>query len=142
MAEFVLNKTLTTGVDADWNYKSVGKLRKICTGYTLRFGNKNLKRVENEKGDYNRVVIFAKKGDELFNIPCSKPLSETIRTALKTIKPKQLLGALIDLEIQAEIDNEEKYFLMQPEGMTEGFAMEDLAEVEDVATYEEIIAVF
>ena len=138
MAEFALNKTLFSGVDADWNYEVVGKLKDICSGYTLRFGIKNLRKLENAKGDYNRVVIFGKKGGDTYNIPCTEPLSKTIREALKTQKAKPVLGALVGLSIQAEKDNPEKYFLMAPEGMGEGFLVEEL-ELEEI-THEDLVA--
>ena len=138
MAKFELNKTLFSGVDTEWNYEEVGTLKKICKGFTLRFGSKNLKKVTNDKGDYNRVVIFGKKGEDTYNIPCSKPLSEAIRLALTKKLAKEVLASLVGLQINAEKDNPEKYFLMAPEGMTEGFLIDEL--VDEEVTYEELVA--
>ena len=132
MAKFKLAKTVFANSGEDWNYEEVGVLSKVCKGYTLRFGNKNLR---GEK----RVVIFAVKGDDTFNIPCSEALSKSIRLALSKGKSKkEVLASLVGLSIQSEVDNPEKYFLMAPAGMSEGFLIEDL--VEEEVTFDELVA--
>lgn len=138
MAKFQLNKTIFSSASSDWAYETVGTLKKVCKGFILRFGNKNLKTLENKTGGYNRVVIFAVKGEDSYNVPCSEPLSKAIRLALTKKPAKQVLASLVNLEIQAEIDNPEKYFLMAPAGMSEGFLVEDL--VDEEMSYEDMVA--
>ena len=132
MAKFKLAKTVFANSSEDWKYEEVGVLSKVCKGHTLRFGNNNLR---GEK----RVVIFAVKGDDTFNIPCSEPLSKSIRLALSKGKSKKdVLASLVGLSIQSDIDDPEKYFLMAPAGMSEGFLIEDL--VEEEVTFDELVA--
>ena len=139
MAKFKLAKTVFANSGEDWNYEEVGVLSKVCKGHTLRFGNNNLKKEKKDDGSYNRVIIFAVKGDDTFNIPCSEPLSKSIRLALSKGKSKkEVLASLVGLSIQSEVDNPEKYFLMAPAGMSEGFLIEDL--VEEEVTFDELVA--
>lgn len=135
---FKLAKTIFSGAVADWNYEEVGTLAKVCKGFTLRFGNNNLKKLVNKDGEYNRVVIFGIKGDDSYNIPCSTPLSKAIRLALTKKSAKEVLSSVVGLSIQAEIDNPEKYFLMAPAGMTEGFLVSEL--VAEEVDYEALAA--
>jgi len=139
---FKLNATVFGSEVGEWKYQSEGTLRKICKGLTLTFTKKNLAKIVNSEGKYNRVNIIATdKKDNQFNVPCSEPLSKQIRNVLKTHDRNTVMATLLDFEIQSEIEKPEKYFLMNPQGeKLEGMLVEDLAKMEGIPM-EELLSV-
>lgn len=128
--------------NAEWNYEDQGTLAQNCKGLTLKFGKKNLAKLENATGGYNRVVIFAYKGEddkEPLIIPCSEGVSKSVRKALPTLGVTKTLASLVSLSIQQNKENEEMYFLMAPMGeQMEGAKVSDL--VKQNLEYEDLLA--
>ena len=120
----------------DFNYESGGTFAKFAKGCTVRFGKKNL---ASEK----KVALFlAKEGEDDKILPCSGPLSDIIRKALKTYSKAQVISSLRTLNVMFDKDNPEKYFLMQPKGeMDEGTLFEDAVQ-DDVVDYSELAGAF
>jgi hypothetical protein len=129
---FKLNKAQFTN-SGEFNYEAVGTLAEVCKGMKLRFTKTNL-------ASERRVTILAddKAGDS-YPIPCSLGLSKSIRSAIKTTSTTKILASLVNLSIQQDKDNEEKYFLMAPMGEAlEGVAIKDL--VKEALEYEDLLA--
>lgn len=124
MANFQFSKsTFSASTQEDWNYESVGIFGqlKAMQGKKLQFTKKNL------KGD-NRIAlqIFPKKYNDLSaaikddaveSLICTEPLSKIIRKSIAGgISQNKMLAYLLTLEIQQDIDDNDKYFLFQEKG--------------------------
>jgi hypothetical protein len=118
--------------NGEFNYTEIGTLAQVGKGMSIKFTKPNL------ASDKRVTLILTDKNDVSHTLPCSAPLSNVIRKALKTESRKAVLGALTKLTVMQDNDDEEKYFLMQPAGQgEESILISDLKA--ETVTYEELL---
>ena len=125
---FKLNVASFTSEAGEISFSEVGTLAKHAKGMTIRFSKKNL------KSDKRVTLLLTDKKGETFTLPCTAPLSESIRAALAAGKEQQsVLSALLKLTIIQNDDDESMYFLNAPDGGqgSTAFAVEDLAKEDE-----------
>lgn len=107
---FKLQTATFTSEAGDVTFSEVGTLASHAKGMTLKFSKKNLK-------SSKRVTLLLSNGKKTFFLPCTTPLSETVRAALASGKEQQsVLEALLGLTIIVNDEDETRYFLNAPEG--------------------------
>ena len=117
----------------EFNYEDMGTVASNFKGHSLRFTKRNLANTE------KRVTLIAKKGDNEYTLPCSKPLSAVVRKALDTGKShKEVLSIITKLNVY-QSDDGERYFVMQPQGeQLEAFNIDTIAK--STISYDELAA--
>ena len=148
MATFNFSKSqFSSSTQENWGYETVGIFGKISAmiGKKVQFTKKNLKGV-------NRVTlqIFPKKysnladaieDDAVENLSCTEPLSKVVRKAINSgASHNKVLSYLLQLEIQRNIEDKDKYFLFGEKGDGEAlpaFLVDDL--VKDKVEFADLV---
>lgn len=135
---FKFNKAVFS-TQTEWNYETIGVLKDIIKGRKIKFIKKNLKTdkrvtllISDKTGSYDNADILS----------CTVPLSKVVRKALESKSQKEVLEALVKLQVQQDTENPEKYFLFQPQGdgeMLPGFSVDELSK--SSTTVEDLVSV-
>lgn len=134
--KFQFTKAVFSGSSPeDWGWEIVGTLKDLTKGQFLKFTKRNL-------ASTKRVTILISDDKEDFSdaykISCTEPLSVIVRQAIKDKKThKQVMAVLLGLDVQASLEDPEKYFLFSPQG--DGEMLEAIASTTKVSDWEDLL---
>lgn len=132
------NKAQFSG-SGTYNYTASGTMAANCKGLFAKFTKKNL-----AKTDGTRVLILLSSDKDDFSnawtLPCTKPLSKWVREAIEGgVSHNDVFAVLAKLDIIVDNDDENKYFLSNPQGDGEMLPAVEVAKAaKSKITYEEV----